>query len=432
MNAPESLQLSEVKRRNPDDEDEGYEDVAMPRTTVTFYPLLFAVWVSLLSIVVPITLMATTVTLEYVSAYEWVAISMYFLFCITNSIIQIQYYRSIYMPTSQVTPFKKTGEGCFSVDNYERYQSMMHGSAIVWRTAAILFLASALSMPNYYYFPQMVQSNSMYSVCRPMVDPVQPTTGTSVNYMIRAMCSEASTSAAFITSAGYTGVENVNPGDKLHNRALASIVDPDKALGDVEQMGNTNALKASYQTTASDYILSKFPEYCLAIAKASDPLATTSVIYGDSKDFKKDECKKSQAAYTGDSSLMPIYSSCVCMALSSTSTNTYNPNVWANDRLGKGKDIYNVVNVDKSGVDTTISYLGQSVTFGFTLPTTKIVDPLPYDSEGKVLPAGTKSRRALAHYDTLSNITYMIGAHTSLDLDIPRSGFVKSGLRKRW
>jgi len=332
INAPVSLSEAEAKKRTSDEEEaESEVKEVTATTTVTFWPVAFSGWLSLLSIVAPLTLLITTAQLRYVSSFEYVAITALLLFQSYMTTIQILYYMHLYKPTESSALFspvgKPDGDGMpkFSPKNHDAYQKYLSGGNLILRNVVLVFLLVVATQKNFYYFPDAMQCESSYTACNPKTHA--DSTLTNGKLYVTDVCHDAMDKMTTMNIGSGHGVDTSNSDFTPHYSDT--------------KVDSHAMLQASFDSDCAN-----------VWAAASSCIAFTydGVMYksGDTTFNMEDCCKANQkdslkttdggvVTYTTqqkDSGLS--YERCTCVKLTKEMTNTYGSQS-KNKDLGNGK-----------------------------------------------------------------------------------------------
>jgi len=161
VNSP--LATSQLTKKT--DEDTG--DVKT-RASVTSWPLIFGVWIGVLSYVIPITLISTMSGLSFITGYEWAAAALYVVYQMVSSFIQAGYFFSLYKPEESACMYIKTdGDSYKELKNYEKYNNYLSLNTAVLRSLSIIFLIVTACQPIHVVLPDIIECQSSYRTCQP-------------------------------------------------------------------------------------------------------------------------------------------------------------------------------------------------------------------------------------------------------------------------
>jgi len=182
-------------------------------TKATTWPLLFSVWVGLLSYTVPITLIATTSSLDYVSVYEWLAIAFFALYQFVGTTVQLVYYYHVYMPMAPSLLFKSTSaKDTYSLKNYDSYNNYLTWNSALIRGLVITFLVILTSQDVHTIYPSTTVAHNVYDMCEPRVQnsltKVNLDDSTTTTLGIPHICAQASGTLAVIAASGFNNVDS--------------------------------------------------------------------------------------------------------------------------------------------------------------------------------------------------------------------------------
>jgi len=239
-NGPE--QTAELKSIPLGDEGE-YAYVSKATT----WPLVFSLWISGLGTVIPIVFISTSNDLNYVSGWEWAAMSLYLASGIATTVIQAAYFMHLRKPTQNgFGLFDVTSaEGTYNTRNYDRYNNYLTGTTAVFRFFILGALAFVVTQPTHHLYPTASVINSVFDVCEPSI-PTGPD-ATPGEFQVRHICSQASSHLALLAPGGYSGVD-----------ATANVVEGSNQLGPHSQdrlrVTPTSYVDDSYRVLARNFL----------------------------------------------------------------------------------------------------------------------------------------------------------------------------------